>query len=130
MASATINFRILPGDTQESVENHVATAISDERVKISKLSFGNDPSQVTPVDGAGFKWVETAVRKSFDNTIVAPFLMIGATDSRHFGKVSSQIIKFSPMNDPIGFHGINERISVKGYQDGIWFFEQLIRTIK
>jgi carboxypeptidase PM20D1 len=130
LASATINFRILPGDTQESVEDHMAEAINDDRVKISKLSFGNDPSLVTPVEGAGFKWVETAARKSFDKTIVAPFLMIGATDSRHFGKVSSQIIKFSPMNDPIDFHGINERISVKGYQDGIWFFEQLIRTIK
>lgn len=130
LASATINFRILPGDTQESVENHVAAAISDDRVKLSRLSFGNDPSAVTSVDGPGFKWVETAARKSFDKTIVAPFLMIGATDSRHFGKVSSQIIKFSPMNDPIGYHGINERISVKGYQDGIWFYEQLIRTIK
>lgn len=130
LARGTINLRILPGDTQESVENHVTEAINDDRVKISKLSFGNDPSAVTPVEGVGFKWVETAARKSFDKTIVAPFLMIGATDSRHFGKVSSQIIKFSPMNDPIGFHGINERISVKGYQDGIWFFEQLIRTIK
>lgn len=129
LANATINFRILPGDTQESVISHVTSVINDTRVKISKLSFGNDPSRVTPVDGVGFKWVESAARKSFEHTIVAPFLMIGATDSRHYGKVSSQIIKFSPMNDPIGFHGINERISVKGYQDGIWFFEQLIKTI-
>ena len=130
LAKATINFRLLPGDTQESVITKVASVINDTRVNISKQSFGNEPSAVTPVDGVGFKWVETAARKSFDQTIVAPFLMIGATDSRHFGKISEQIIKFSPMNDPIGFHGINERISVKGYQDGIWFFEQLIKTIK
>lgn len=130
LANATINFRLLPGDTQESVITKVASVINDTRVKISKLSFGNDPSAVTSVDGVGFKWVQTAARKSFDQTIVAPFLMIGATDSRHFGKISEQIIKFSPMSDPIGFHGINERISVKGYQDGIWFFEQLIKTIK
>jgi carboxypeptidase PM20D1 len=130
LAKATINFRILPGDTQESVKDRVVSVIDDPRVKISKLSFGNDPSAVTPVDGFGFKLVEAAARKTFDQVIVAPFLMVGATDSRHFGKVSDQIIKFSPMNDPIGFHGIDERISVKGFQDGIWFYQQLIKSIK
>ena len=130
LVKATINFRILPGDTQESVKDRVVSVIDDPRVKISKLSFGNDPSTVTPVDGFGFKLVEAAARKTFDQVIVAPFLMVGATDSRHFGKVSDQIIKFSPMNDPIGFHGIDERISVKGFQDGIWFYQQLIKSIK
>lgn len=130
IAKATINFRLLPGDTMESVTEKVISIIDDERIKISQLSFGNNPSAIAPIDGYGFKLVETAVRKSFSTTLVAPFLMIGATDSRHFDKVSSQIIKFSPMRDPIGYHGINERISVKGYQDGIWFFEQLIRAIK
>jgi len=130
LAKATINFRILPGDTQESVKDRVVSVIDDPRVKISKLSFGNDPSAVTPVDGFGFQLVEAAARKTFDQVIVAPFLMVGATDSRHFGKVSDQIIKFSPMNDPIGFHGIDERISVKGFQDGIWFYQQLIKSIK
>ncbi|HNP06478.1 MAG TPA: M20 family peptidase [Cyclobacteriaceae bacterium] len=130
LANAVINFRILPGDTQESVKDRVVSVIADPRVKISKLSFGNDPSAVTPVDGFGFKLVETAARKTFDKVIVAPFLMVGATDSRHFGKVSDQIIKFSPMNDPIGFHGIDERISVKGFKDGIGFYQQLIKSIK
>lgn len=130
LASATINFRLLPGDTQESVKDRVISVIDDPRVNVSKLSFGNDPSAVTPVDGFGFKLIEAAARKTFDQVIVAPFLMVGATDSRHFGKVSDQIIKFSPMNDPIGFHGIDERISVKGFQDGIWFYQQLIKSIE
>jgi carboxypeptidase PM20D1 len=54
--------------------------------------------------------------------------MIGATDSRHFGKVSSNIIKFSPMIDPIGFHGIDERVSLESYQTALWFYEQLLRN--
>lgn len=130
LANATVNFRLLPGDTKESVIERVNSIVNDSRVKISQLGFANNPSVVSPVNGFGFKSVEAAVRKSFDKTIVAPFLMIGATDSRHFGAVSSNIIKFSPMNDPIGFHGIDERISVKGYQDGIWFYEQLLRSLK
>ncbi|MEQ8424155.1 MAG: M20 family peptidase, partial [Cyclobacteriaceae bacterium] len=130
IASATINFRLLPGDNSNQVIQHVTDAINDDRVTISKLSFGDEPSEVTPIDGYGFKTVEAAVNKSLSGTLVAPFLMIGATDSRHFRNVSSNIIKFCPMNDPIGFHGINERISVKGFESGIWFYEQLIRTVK
>jgi carboxypeptidase PM20D1 len=54
--------------------------------------------------------------------------MIGATDSRFFGEVSPNIIKFSPMIDPVGFHGIDERVSLESYKTAIWFYEQLIRN--
>lgn len=128
IAKATVNFRLLPGDTRESVIDKVKSTIGDSRVKVEPTAFGNEPSKVTPTDGLAFKAVEKAVRTSFDKTIVAPFLMVGATDSRHFSEVSDQIIKFSPMTDPIGFHGIDERISVDGYRHGIWFYEQLIRS--
>lgn len=128
IAKATVNFRLLPGDTRESVIEKVKSILADDRIKIEPTAFGNEPSKVTPTDGLAFKVVEKAIRTSFDNTIVAPFLMVGATDSRHFGEVSDQIIKFSPMTDPIGFHGIDERISVEGYRHGIWFYEQLIRS--
>ncbi len=45
-------------------------------------------------------------------------------------RVSKNIIKFSPMIDPIGFHGIDERVSVNSYNDTLWFFETLLRTTK
>lgn len=128
IARATINFRLLPGDSREAVIEKVKYILADDRVKVEPTAFGNEPSKVTPTDGIAFKAVERSVRTTFDNTIVAPFLMVGATDSRHFSEVSDQIIKFSPMSDPIGFHGIDERISVDGYRHGIWFYEQLIRS--
>jgi carboxypeptidase PM20D1 len=128
-AKATINFRLLPGDTMESVTEQVISILDDERIQIKRLSFAGNPSAIAPIDGYGFQKVEMAIFQTFSETVAAPFLMIGGTDSRHFEKISQQIIKFSPMRDPIGYHGINERISVKGYQDGIWFFQQLIRSI-
>lgn len=128
IAKATVNFRLLPGDTRETVIEKVKSTLADDRIKIEPTAFGNEPSNVTPTNGPAFRAVEKAIRMSFDKTIVAPFLMVGATDSRHFSEVSDQIIKFSPMSDPIGFHGIDERISVDGYRHGIWFYEQLIRS--
>ncbi len=55
--------------------------------------------------------------------------MIGGTDSRHFSEISEGIIKFSPMTDPIGFHGIDERVSIDGYKTTLWFYEQLMRSV-
>jgi carboxypeptidase PM20D1 len=55
--------------------------------------------------------------------------MIGGTDSRHFSEVSDGIIKFSPMTDPIGFHGVDERVSLESYRNTLWFFEQLLRDV-
>jgi len=55
--------------------------------------------------------------------------MIGGTDSRYFSILSDNIIKFSPMIDPIGFHTIDERVSIKSFGMNLWFYEQLIRNL-
>jgi carboxypeptidase PM20D1 len=71
--------------------------------------------------------VASTVHHIYPDVLISPLLMIGATDSRKFEDVSENIIKFSPMVDPIGFHGINERVSVESYKTSLWFYEQLIK---
>lgn len=131
VATATINFRLLPGDSSTLVTRKIKETINDERVQInSESSFVSEPSAVTAEDSYAFKKVDELVKKSYTGISTSPFLMIGGTDSRYFGDVSDGIIKFSPMIDPIGFHGIDERVSLRSYQGAIWFFEQLIREAK
>lgn len=127
VAKATVNFRLLPGDQSEEVIQSVKEKIADERVKIKRLNMNAEATPVTSANGSGYTMTERAIKRSLTETITAPFLMIGATDSRHFHEVSSDIIKFSPMIDPIGFHGIDERVSLESYQTALWFYEQLIR---
>lgn len=131
VAKATVNFRLLPGDLTSDVIDRVEKIIGDDRVKISRLSGAMaEASVVTPMDGYGYQKVETTIKKSYPNLLSSPFLMLGATDSRHFGEVSDNIIKFSPMIDPIGFHGIDERVSLESYQTALWFYEQLLRDLR
>jgi carboxypeptidase PM20D1 len=93
-------------------------------------SFLSEPSEVTDDESYAYKKVDAIVKKSYNGIVGSPFLMIGGTDSRYFNEVSKGIIKFSPMIDPIGFHGIDERVSMKSYQTSLWFFEQLMRDTK
>jgi carboxypeptidase PM20D1 len=130
LSTATINFRLLPGDKGEDVINKVKGIINDDRVSISMYKNSlSEASAVTSMNSIGYQKISTAIKSSYADLLTSPFLMIGATDSRYFGEVSSNIIKFSPMIDPIGFHGINERVSLESYKTSLWFYEQLLKDL-
>ncbi|MBL0741765.1 M20 family peptidase [Chryseolinea lacunae] len=126
--SATVNLRLLQGDTSDKVIAELKKIINDDRVSITmSTEFLNEASATSPEEGFGYQHVQETVKKTFPETVATPFLMIGATDSRFFGDVSTNIIKFSPMIDPIGFHGIDERVSLESFQQSLWFYEKFLR---
>lgn len=127
-AVATINLRLLPGDSVAAVLEAVRKVVNDDRIRVEKYQGAiAEPSPVTPVKSFGYQKIDAVVKQSYPQVLSTPFLMIGATDSRHFGRVASNIIKFSPMIDPIGFHGIDERVSLESYKTAIWFYTLLLR---
>lgn len=131
VAKAIVNLRLMQGDKAQEVVKQVKSAINDERVRVEyKEGFYSEASDVTSEDSYAYKEIDKIIRQTFPDVITSPSLMIGGTDSRYFGEVSSGIIKFSPVFDPIGFHGIDERISLEGYRSAIWFYEKLIRDLK
>lgn len=132
LASAKINFRILPGETIESVTKYVQNTIDDPRVtvEIDNGDFGQNPSPVSDESTFGFLVIQKSIREIFPGTVVAPALVIGATDSRHYQSVADQIYRFQPiqisLEDTKRFHGIDERISIENYKQAIRFYKQLI----
>ena len=129
-AEATVNFRLLPGDTQASVMDHVKQTVADERVDVKVLPGATEPSKVAPTDSASYRLIERTVRELFPGTVVAPGLMIGGTDSQHFELVADHIFKFSPVRakaeDLPRFHGTNERISTANLAELIRFYHRLV----
>ena len=133
-AEATVNFRILPGDTKEGVLEHmrskVAMAAPSDKFELFALPGAVDASKVAPADSVQYKTLNKTVREVFPDALVAPGLMVAATDSAHFGAISDHIFKFSPIRanneDLKRFHGTNERLSVKNYLDAIRFYHRLI----
>ena len=136
-AEATVNFRILPGDTKEGVLEHmrskVAQAAPAEQFELFALPGAVDASKVAPTDSAQYKTLNKTVREIFPDALVAPGLMVAGTDSIHYGPISDHIFKFSPIranNDDLKrFHGTNERLSTKNYLDAIRFYHRLITEV-
>ena len=133
-ADATVNFRILPGDTQAQVLDHVKTelaqALGEGKVAVQVLPGAKDGSKVAPTGSSQYRLMNRTIREVFPGTLVAPGLMVAATDSVHYEPLSDHIFKFSPVRanaeDLKRFHGTNERLSTSNYAEAIRFYHRLL----
>ena len=129
-AKCIVNFRIIPGETVESVIGHVNTVINDSRIRVTPVKESWNPSIVSDDTGTWFQTLHHTIRQIFPHTVVAPYLVTGATDSRYYAGMSENIFKFIPFiatsEDLKRVHGTDERISIQGYEQCIRFFIQLI----
>lgn len=131
-ASAKVNFRIIPGETVESVAENIRQIIDDSRVlvEISNPEFSSNPTPVSPTESFGFQVLQKTIGETFPETVVAPSLVIATTDARHYVGLSENVYRFSPIiltrPDLKTIHGIDEKISTEGYKDMIRFYKSLI----
>ena len=135
-AKATINFRIIPGDSITGIIEHVRNTLNDPLVKITPLSMGIsggiEASPISDVNSSNFTMLQYTIRQIFPHALAAPWLLIGSTDSKYFTKMCDNIYRFVPTQttneDMGGYHGSNERISIGSYIQTIRFYIQLIRN--
>jgi carboxypeptidase PM20D1 len=134
-AEATVNFRILPGDTKEQVMDHVRNQVAQavggtDKYELFALPGAVDASKVAPTNSAQYKVLNKTIREIFPDALVAPGLMVAGTDSIHYGEISDHVFKFSPVRanseDLKRFHGTNERLASKNYADAIRFYHRLL----
>ena len=131
-AKATVNFRIMTGSSVAEVKERVRSVVDDERIKISEGNFNTEPSKVSSTEVPSFKLIYQTIAEIYPDVLVSPYMVVGATDARHFGKLSDQIYRFLPIrinkSNVKSFHGLNERIAVKDFENSIHFYSQLIKN--
>ena len=132
-ARAVINFRLLPGDSTASVLAHVKEAVDDPHVGVKLTGPGSEPSPVSNPDSPQFRALQETIAAVFPDVIVAPYLVVGATDARHFTPLSRSVFRFVPARiteaDLARAHGTNERIAVDDYFEAIRFYRALIAKL-
>jgi len=132
-ATAVVNFRIAPGDTVEGVLDHVRRVTSDPRVSVVEARETREPSPVSPTDSEGYRLVERTIRQIFPEAIVAPYLLPGGTDSRHFTALTSDVYRFGAIrvgsDDLRRAHGTDERVSVDVLTNMVAFYMQLLSSV-
>lgn len=136
-ARATVNFRIHPRDSVESVLEHVRSLIDDLNVSVkiaSSFAGGRNPTPVSATDSEGYKTIKRTTQEVFPEATVVPALVVvGGTDSGHYADMAEGVYRFGPFvlgsEDLEGIHGIDERISVDGFAAAVRFYIRLIDNI-
>ena len=131
-ARGVVNLRLAPGTSSDEAIRRVQAVIADARVKVVATGTSlSEPSPVSSVDGEAFVKLHRAVKATFPDAIVAPSLVLGATDTRHFIAIADNTLRFIPARmareDLSRFHGVNERIGVDNYAEFVRFYMRYLR---
>jgi len=132
VASAGANLRLLSGETTASVLARLERTVADPQVGIEKR-YGYEPSPSADLSGESWKRVETAVRQTWPDAIVSPYLMVAATDSRHYCRICDTVLRFSAMEltkeERATMHARDERIPSSKIPKTCAFFYRVIAQV-
>ncbi len=124
------NIRLNPMDTMESGLEYIKKTVGDSDIEIEAL-HGMNPSRISETYCDAYNKVASAVASTWKGTIVSPYLMVQCSDSRHYGRISNKVYRFSAMDltseERATIHGHNERIRVETAKKAVEFYIRLIK---
>ena len=130
-ASLVSNMRLNPSDSVASAVSYLNKVVNDPDVKISVLE-SNEPSRISTTDCEGWQKLVSAVASTWRGCVVTPYLMVQCSDSRHYGRISDKVFRFSAMDltkeERATIHGNNERIRVECLAKASEFYVRLLKS--
>lgn len=131
-ASMVSNLRINPADTVDSAMAYIERVVGDKDIRLTKLT-GMNPSPVSRTDCEGWQIVANACAGTWPGCIVSPYLMVQCSDSRHYGRISDRVYRFSAMDmtaeERHMIHGNNERIRLESVCRAVEFFMRVMKQL-
>ncbi len=131
-ASATVNMRVMVGDTVASAVERVRRVIDDEQVTVTVRS-ADEPSPLSPTDDAAYRLIADTIGEVMPDAVAVPYVMMAATDARHFHRVWPRVYRFNPFrmtpSQRESLHNVDERLEVSSFLEGIRWYERLIESL-
>lgn len=130
-ATGVVNARIAVDSSLDRTVAEIRRAVGDE-VDVELLA-GDEPSPVSPSEGPEWERLAATIAEVFPGVVIAPYVMLQASDSRHFARIGDTVYRFLPFDltaaDRGALHAINESIRVDTWLRGVRFFEALLRRL-
>jgi carboxypeptidase PM20D1 len=129
---AVANIRIAVNETPEAAVGYIKKVINDPGMKVENL-YEFEPSPVSDTVGEAYALVRRVINETYPKAVVTPYIMLGASDSRHFSAISKYVYRFSPLElskeERETMHAVNESLPVAKLGRSIEFYLRLIRSI-
>lgn len=129
-ASANVNCRIFPGETQEQVRQILSDLASDADIAVSFADAPESTSPPPPLTPEIVGPMEAVSKEMWPKVPVIPFMQAGGTDGRFLTPAGIPTYSISGMFvDPsnLNAHGLNERVPVQSLYESREFLNRLIR---
>ena len=128
-AKMVANMRLNPSDTVASALAYLKQTVNDESVEITALE-ASEPSRISQTGCEAWNRVAASVAETWPGCIVSPYLMVQCSDSRHYGRISDKVYRFSAMalsgEERASIHGNNERIPLHTIHKSVEFYIRLM----
>ncbi len=129
-AEAKVNFRLLPGDTPETVVSAVRRIVDDPAIQISFDTWDNVPP-VAAYQGGGYQVISDAVLTAYPEAVVIPSLLAATTDTRHYIDLADDQYRFHGVlidtSQASSVHGTDEYVSVDAFNRSIGIAREMLR---
>ncbi|MBP3665648.1 MAG: M20/M25/M40 family metallo-hydrolase [Clostridia bacterium] len=130
-ASLVSNIRLNPADNMDAMLAYLQKTVNDEGVEMT-VEGGMNPSRISTTDCEGWDLVSSAVASTWKGCIVSPYLMVQCSDSRHYGRISDRVFRFSAMDltaeERATIHGHNEKVRLEAIERTVEFYVRLMRS--
>ncbi|MDH5500923.1 MAG: M20/M25/M40 family metallo-hydrolase [Gammaproteobacteria bacterium] len=130
-AQATVNCRVLPGESIDEVHKTLETVIADAQVGISRVTSSN-PSPPSPLTADVLGPIEAITEAMWPGVPVVPTMSTGATDGLFLRNAGIPVYGVSGLFGEIEdnrAHGQNERIRADLFFEGQEFLYRLTKAL-
>jgi acetylornithine deacetylase/succinyl-diaminopimelate desuccinylase-like protein len=130
-ARATVQCRLLPGDSPHQVRDTLARLVADSLVRVT-LDGDPRPSPPSPLSPEVMGAVERVTSAMWPGVIVLPVMDPWSTDGAFLRHAGVPVYGVSGMFydiDDIRAHGRDERILVRSFYEGVEFTYRLMREL-
>jgi carboxypeptidase PM20D1 len=128
LASIGVDYRLRPGEHSEMVIKKIKKVIKNPDIEVEVQARFESP--VMSLMDDGYKMIELAIKQTWPDVVVSPYLMTATSDSRHYHEICERVYKFSPMDvtkeDLAKIHGNDEDISLENVENGVQFYINLM----
>lgn len=131
-ARATIQCRLLPGDSVAAVQQRLAQAISGLDVTLTAPATTGVVAVAPPLDDALLAAMDAEAETFFPGVPVVPNLLTAGTDGRYLSAAGIPTYGVPGIMlgaGDSGAHGVNERIPVRSVLDGRDYLHALIQRL-
>ena len=93
-----------------------------------------DASPISNIHSKEYAYLTECIRSFFPDAGVAPYIIMGGTDCRHFHALTENALRFAPVRmtsaQSASCHAVDENVTITALAEGVEFFKMFLRGYK